>query len=331
MNSVLSEDDWKNIEESLNLIELSPALIERKLLSLRDPLDITPTQFLRKIRENGKETVLSSCFVVGERNEHLGHEYVACLLHGKRRYAEDKLLRLSSHYEDVFTANMTKVVRLLSVKELLPHLVEKRLLTSDESSSFSTYGTEDVLRLFIILKTKGPTAFSSLVECIGDEKQHVGHKELYSLVTEGNPLPSPKPAKPCELSCGEELTSQEYHDRRHQFEKYYHSGQWDECLKLAKDCMQSSVLEVKVIGLLELALSYVFRVNEVQVVHHVGKAEHLCMKIENSHRTFLSGRCKYLLALLYHYLVEPERAKRYIGEAKEILFSVEVGVVCRLL
>jgi hypothetical protein len=187
---------------------------------------------------------------------------------------------------------MSKVVELLSLKDLMPHLHQRRLLTSDEAKSLSIAVKKDVLAFFRILKSKGPTAFAILVECVGDEKQHIGHHELYTIITEDQPLPTPNPAKPCELSCGPELTCQEYHDRRHQFEKYYHSGRWEECYKLAQICMGASSPEVRVIGHLELALSYVFRINKEEVCHHVTEAEILCKNIENSNGMFLSDRCK---------------------------------------
>ena len=331
MSSVLSDNDWIRIEESFNLLSLALTLVERGLLSFSDPVDKSRTTrqaFIRKIRcRKGNFVVFSSCFVVGKHYEHLGHEYVAFLLHGRgRQFGQESVLQLSSQYETVFRANMTKVVQFINVKELLPHLLEKRLLTLEEASSFGNgKGNEDIFELFRLLKGKGPTAFCLFVDCIREEKQHIGHKDLYSLVTDEGVLASPQQTKPCELSCGEALTSQEYHDRRHKFEKYYHSGQWAMCDALAQVCMESSVVEVKTIGHLELALSYVFRVSEKDVVDHVGKADVLCRELENSNRTFLSGRCKYILALLYYYLGDNVQAREYVGEAKEILFSVEVG------
>ena len=325
---MLSEDHWTEIEESLNLLSLAPTLLERGLLSFGDHVDESRgcrQKFLREIRRQDDSVIaFSACFVPGERYEHLGH---ASLLHGRSPFAEEMVMKLSSHYETVFRINMTKVIQLINVKQLVPHLLEKRLLTPDEATSFdSSKGNKEIFRLFKLLKSKGPTAFSLFVDCIRDEKQHCGHKELHTLVTEQfEPLVSPEGAKPCELSCGEALTSQEYHDRRHLFEMYYHSGQWEECERLAEECMESTVIEVQVIGHLELALSYVFRVCEERVVYHITEAEVLCKQLENFNRTFLSGRCKYLLALLYHYLGDVFQARKYVCEAKEILFGVKVG------
>lgn len=328
---MVSEDDWKSIQVSLNLLSLRPTLIERQLLSLTDPFDLSSTDLLTRVRDGGKEEEFRSCFVTGKRYEHLGHEYIAFLLHGRGSFADQEILRLSSRYEATLIAKMSQVAEVMCVLSLVPHLREKRLLTTDEAIDLSQMSTSNggstkpIWELLRILKSKGPTAFMILVECIHDEKQHRGHKELYRLLTEDHPLPSPKPAKPSELRYGDELTSRDYIDRRHQFEKHYHSGNWEACAKLAQDCMDSAVPEDRVVGQLELALSYVFHIDEGNVLKHVRVADGLCKHIENFHRTFLLGRCKYLLALLYHYLNQPALAKTYIAEAKDILFGVEIG------
>ena len=328
--SLLSEEQWKEIECSINVLELAPKLIECGLLEIGDSVEDTRkyrSQFVDEIRrgEEIKLRLFSSCFNPTEQYDHMGHAYIACLLHGKR-FADDGAIALSMKYKRAFTTNMSKVVDLLSVKCLIPHLVEAGLLTPDEVTALShNSDKKGALDLFKILTSKGPTAFSILVECIHDEKQHSGHNELYELVTEDLPGPTPNPCTPCELSYEDTLTCSEYHERRHKFERYYHNAQWDKCKELAEECMKCTITEIQVIGNLELALSYIFRVRENEVLYHVTQAENLCKNIENSNRTFLSGRCKYLLALLYHYLDKPEYASMYIKEAKSILFEVEIG------
>ena len=331
MRRNLDENHWKEVDQCLDIVQLAPKLIESGLLSIGDPIDNTPvhrTRFISDVRRGGRGRFLS-CFDPNEISAHMGHNYIACLLYGKR-FADCRTVRLSSEYRRVFSRNMTRVVELLNVKWLLPHLLEKGLVTTEEASSLRIDSkTHTVtLTLFHILESKGPTAYSLLVKCIGDDKEHLGHKELYKLITEEQQLLTPtslKQAKPAELTTGTLLSCQEYHDRRHEFEQHYHSGQWDKVYKLAQECMKSSTIEVQVIGHLELALSYIFRLNEGEILHHISEAEAIIKSLQNSNRTFLSGRCKYLLALLYHYLDEPLKAKPYIMDAKDILFAVEVG------
>ena len=332
MYTELDETEWNNIERSLNVTELAPKRIACGLLTLGDSVDDTPrsrSQFIHDIRSGGdtKFRLFLSCFDPEEYCEHMGHSYIACLLHGKQ-FANQRTVHLSSEYKRVFTTSMTSVVDLMDLKYLLPYLLQARLLTLDEASSFSKNEAKvNILRLFYLIESKGPIAHHILVKCIGEKKQHIGHSELYKLITEEyqSSLPSPKHTKPAELSCESTLTCQGYHDRRHKFEKYYHSGQWNKVAELSRECMKSSVIEVQVIGCLELALSYIFRIREQEVLQYVLQAEALCKRIENSNRTFLCGRCKYLLALLYYYMDKTVRAKKYIMEAKDILFGVEVG------
>lgn len=331
MNPRLDEKEWDDVVRCLNIVELAPKLVECGLLSIGDPLDNTHvfrTRFVSNVRLGGENTLrqFTSCFDVEKDYEHMGHAYIACLLHGKL-YANEGTMRLSSEYKRVFSMNMTKVVELLNVKCLIPQLIAYRLITPDEATSLHNDSKVNTLNFFTVLESKGPTAFNLLVKCIDEDNEHTGHWELHTLIVKKQEMssPSPKRVKPAELTTDSPLSCQKYHDRRHEFEKYYHSGQWDRVDKLAQDCMKSSVFEVQVIGHLELALSYIFRLKEDRAVHHISKAEDICKTIENSNRTFLSGCCKYLLALLYHYLDDSLKAKKYVTEAEGILFAVEVG------
>ena len=327
----LHEKDWKEVIRCLNLFELASRLIECGLLTLGHPVKNTHkdrARFITTVREGGTEGFLkfSSCFV--SEDDHMGHAFIACLLNGKR-FADEASLQESSEYRAIISSNMQKVVRLLKLKSLIPQFLEKRLITTDEARDIRSHreSVKNVHKFFEILETKGPTSFSVFVECLSREEEHSGHKELYSLFLETKLLfsPSPKRRKPAELTTEGPLSDQEYHDRRHQFEEYYHIGQWDSVYALACDCMESSIYEIQVIGHLELALSFIFRENEDEDLHHVGIAETVCKKIENSNREFLSGRCKYLLALLYYYLDDQVKAERYVTEAKGLLFCVEIA------
>ena len=269
MDRKVDEKDWKEIERCLDVVQLAPKLIKSGFLSIGDPIDNTTdyrTRFIAQVRGETLSRFLL-CFDPEEIYEHMGHSYIACLLHGKH-FADHRTMHMSSEYRQVFSRNMTRVVELLDVKWLLPHLLEKGLVTTDEATSLlSDCKTRSVtLTLFRVLDSKGPTF------CISDDKEHMGHKELHKLITEKQQSltpTSPKQAKPAELATDSLLSCQEYHDRRHEFEQYYHSGQRDKVHILAQVCMKSSAIEVQVIGHFELALSYIFRLNESEVLHHV--------------------------------------------------------------
>ena len=134
----MDENDWKEVDKCLDIVELAPKLIESGLLSIGDPIDNTPdhrARFISEVRRGDSEIFsrFLSCFDPDETCAHMGHNYIACLLHGKP-FADCCVVRLSSEYRRVFCRNMTRVVELLNVKWLLPHLLEKGLVTSDEAS-----------------------------------------------------------------------------------------------------------------------------------------------------------------------------------------------------
>lgn len=91
--------------------------------------------------------------------------------------------------------------------------------------------------------------------------------------------------------------------------------------------MQSEKLEIQAVGHLENALSWIFRLNEQNVLHHVSLAKQVCKRIpcNNNNRIFLKGRCEYLLGLLYLYLDDDDKAEIHVWRAKATLCYTEVG------
>lgn len=74
----------------------------------------------------------------------------------------------------------------LSLTDLLPHLTQCRLLTSNDAESLSKpeLTRRDAIKKFLlILKTKGQTAFSLFISALGNEKEHLGHASLYRKLT----------------------------------------------------------------------------------------------------------------------------------------------------
>lgn len=70
----------------------------------------------------------------------------------------------------------------LRLRPLLPHLIERRLITSDEVCELRSHGkTEEVCighLLSNILRKKDPNAVQTFMSCIAAEKEHSGHVEL---------------------------------------------------------------------------------------------------------------------------------------------------------
>ena len=73
------------------------------------------------------------------------------------------------------------IIEYLNVNALLPHLDEKCLLTRSESEvlySMRMRPREQARHLLRILPGKGKDGFKLFLECLHDEKDHLGHKDL---------------------------------------------------------------------------------------------------------------------------------------------------------
>ena len=279
---------------------------------------------------------------IKDSHDHLGHHYIKSLLEGWH-FADDHIIRLSAEYRKRLTKHMPEMTEGVNLQSLLPHMVKQKLLTLKEVESL---GSVEVMILFSVLETKGPTAHYLFAQCLHDETNHPRHKELYHLLQDADDSgeqhprkrennskstaqhltpPSPKRKTPGVLCIEEHLTGEEYTQRRQRFESYYHNGHWDKVDEEARKCKASNILEIQAIGLLETALSWIFRSNKKNTVQLIKEAKTICQRIENNNSTFLQGRCEYLLSLLYRYRKKYKKAKRHIKEARCILCDVEPG------
>lgn len=80
---------------------------------------------------------------------------------------------LKNHHE--------RIISCLNVNELLPHLDKKRLLTPNERDTLDNMYTtrrEKARYLLRILPGKGENGFRLFLECLRDEKHHLGHEDL---------------------------------------------------------------------------------------------------------------------------------------------------------
>lgn len=280
---------------------------------------------------------------IKDSHDHLGHCYITSLLEGWQ-FADDRIIHLSADYRKRFTEHMPEMTAGINVRCLLPHMAKHKLVTLKEMESL---GSVEAMVLFSVLETKGPTAHYLFAQCLDEETTHPRHKELYHLLLqdavdsgekhprkrENNPKstvqhlapPSPKRRTPGVLYIEEHLTGEEYTQRRHRFESYYHNGHWAKVDEEARKCKDSNVLDIQAIGLLETALSWIFRGNKKITVQLIKEAQTICQRIETNNSIFLQGRCEYLLSLLYRYRKNYKKAKRHIREARSILCDVEPG------
>jgi len=347
-------DNRVAIIQCVDLCILSPYLCQKRLL---DPQDLEEV-FSRLKQKRVMESFIDSLHTKGpdsysrfaqciresaSSDRHLGHKYMTSLIQG-RAFTDNHTICLSAGYRERVLNCMPDMVNGINLPSLLPYMTKYELLTLQESNDVTT------LTLFSILDTKGPTAYFLFAKCLHEETSHPRHRELYCLIQEEadklegeqrttkrknstNPTdkfsdltpPSPKRRVPEGLKMGEHLTGEEYNQRRFCFESYYHNGLWKKVDEEAMKCKDSKIPEIQAIGLLETALSWIFRRNESNVLHLIGQARSICQRIVNNNSIFLQGRCEYLLALLYRYLKDYKKAKSHVSEARSILFGVQPG------
>lgn len=90
--------------------------------------------------------------------------------------------------------------------------------------------------------------------------------------------------------------------------------------------MKSKQPDVRVIGLLEMALSWIFRSDkDYSPVHCIERAKVICQIIIGNNKSFLLGRCEYLLSLYFRYEGDFDTARRHIEKARFHLFDVTSG------
>ena len=155
--------------------------------------------------------------------EHMGHLYLATLLEDKQ-FVEKAEIEVSTTFQNRIIKNMSKLMD-INLKELCPILMSKYLITHDEferlTNNIQLSETDRKLLLFQIVDTKGPTAHTLLVHCLGEEDSHMSHKELFMLLCGSDPeepstlamtrvIISPKQRFPKTLEMHGDLKTEEY-------------------------------------------------------------------------------------------------------------------------
>ena len=85
-----------------------------------------------------------------------------------------------------------RIIELLNVDALLPHLWEKGLLTrSERDTLYSKYLTpcQKATHLLTVLPRKGKCAFELFKECLSDCKDHLGHEDVLKCLVLSSQIP----------------------------------------------------------------------------------------------------------------------------------------------
>ena len=80
---------------------------------------------------------------------------------------------------DYLRPHYRRMIDNLNVRTLLPHLIDKGLLTLGEQEQLESMLSHDQnVYLLRILQRKGNGWFRLFLECLKEEKEHLGHKDL---------------------------------------------------------------------------------------------------------------------------------------------------------
>lgn len=343
-----------DIFKCLNPVELACPCIQSGLLHIRD-LDFYLNEsisrrkkiqkLLSSLRRKGSNAYLLFLRCIQQSEDHMGHTYIASLLEGQ--YFADKWeIEESATFGRQIVDNMEKLMD-IDLTTLCPLLLSKRLITNDELKSLTNIQQpqkEKVLHFFQILDTKGPTAHSIFVHCLGEEDSHTTHREIFELISGPRQnqclskrkkgigeadaaYESPNKRIPNRLTMHGALSTEKYAQTVRSWRSWVSNGKWDETERAEQRYiqMQCKQQDMKIAVLLQSAIGRIFSKEYSRARQLLKLCERLCSNVEGNNRTFLLGRCKYTWSWLYRYLKKSKKSKKYARDAMEILFNVEPG------
>ena len=141
----------------------------------------------------------------------------------------------------------------------------------------------------------------------------------------------PGPAKrfPSKLQMDGALCGWEYDHMMMAFQTCHHNGEWKRLETEARRYMGSSSgdIDVRAVAKLEIAVSYIFRGERMNVMKFVNEARQdiALLTTASNNATVLEGRCEHVLSCLYRYSKEFKEALKHAERAKVVLFNVEPG------
>ena len=272
---------------------------------------------------------------VESETTHLGHGYVKALLQGTYYCSDDDLHKAADIRRKV-ESNLSRMMD-VDLSSLVPLLCSQFLLTKDERTLLtakSEVQNQDVLQFFDILDTKGPLAYLKFVHCLSQEKSHPVHNELYELLCQSTDdeelalavCDTPTKRKPDRLVMEGALAQKKYKRLFAKIKEDLYSGDWIAVDQGIDECLRSEIPEVRVVGLLENAISWVFRCDDEKVLTFIKQAKKLCKKeVRGNNAVFLKARATYIESGFYRYLKQDKKALRYAEKAMALLFNAQPG------
>lgn len=339
--------------------ELFPCLCEHDLAEFSDRDVILNESITRKeqnerilalLGTRGPQAYTQFLECLAEETEHLGHTYILHLLRGECLWKEEEV-QISCRIQKQAKKNMRSIVKGVNFEVLAPHLHAYSLLTEDEHTAISSckIQTEGICHLLDVLATKGPTAYYRFARSLDEESEHCTHQELFQMITDATDfklfskqqkrkaeseeefqckrLCTVTTRHPDRLRTQGTLHSKDYFECMRKIRKFHLTGRWKQADSIVKESILKGDKEFHIAILLEECTGYITRRDRDTVLLKVGRAMQLCDELPSStdNRHFLVGRCKWVLAKLYRYTQEPERALTCIEEATEHQSNIASG------
>ena len=343
---------YSEITRYMNHLQLMPYLWEEDLLSCEDKRillndAISPQQKAAHILDSleSKMPNAYSRFLKSIQREdaHIGHKYISSLLEGSQGYTENEL-ETASHCKREIHKHFVQLMD-INICALVPFLLSCRLITREESQlllNSNRSERERILILFDILETKGPLAHAMFVQCLGEERSHTIHLELFEMLSadlltkvHSKPdieadsatiaLTTPTTRVPGKLQMEGALLKQAYQEMLVTFYSRQNNGEWEMVDSEAVRYMSSEHLEFQIVARLESARSWIFRRHKDKALLHIEEAKQMCFQVTGDNYVFLHGKCEMVHSMLYRYLKDHKKATDHITRAKALLFNVERG------
>ena len=327
------------IGECLNVDALEPHMRERFMLTIVDRSYLHSNETHKRvdyILDLIEERSLYVKFLESVKSEttHLGHGYVKALLEGTYYCSDDdhhKAAKLRLKVESQMARMMD-----IDLPSLVPLLSSELLLTKDERTlvtAKSEVQNQNALQFFDILETKGPLAYLKFVHCLSQEKSHPVHNELYKLLCQSTDEESaqaivqgPTKRNPNRMVMEGALARNKYKRLFSKIKEHMYSGNWVAVKQKVNVCMQSEIPEVRVAGLIEDAVSWVFRCDDTKALTIINYAKELCeTELSGSNAVYLKARAEYNLSGMYRYVKQDDKAVKCAEKAMVLLFNAAPG------
>lgn len=326
----------------MNAAELMPELIRRGVLDSKDrvaimdgkPKSERPQELLCRVHSRGPETILKFCQCLWREKKHLGHRYAAALLQGQDVFESESAL-LSKHIKEHLMTIEPVLQEFLNLEELQTYLVKYELCTQSEIDAYVVNQlrerSERIQCLLGIIDTKGPDAYLLFLKCLSEEKEHLGHVELYKMIVSqldhtATASCEPRVVKPMpHIKLAGKLCGRRYDTWMKHIQTYQYNLQWKSLMIFTQQLMQSRYTDVKILGMLTQATGHVYRGNVERAKSLVERAIGKCSKACCTNGTILQGRCYYVLSAMHRNYGRYESAREYLYFAAQTFINVAPG------